>query len=316
MEVPVINRFSGLESGIGSLPSPTLIPQILGSPSGFQTLSQSLDLWKWSAVIIAVLATFSGVINRIKLLLVIFRRQKRILKEIVDDSDSDGEISGDDSASSVSSSWSEFEEDDDEPVATCSRNWDSSDRDLRVRGSDYDLETKRTPGLRYRRSFQNQDRDGDQLPWTDFAGGKSVVKLWDNFRFEFDHRRVDPNEINDVIEEPKIGSILAGKSQIAPASTSTVLWSAAADLFGKTSVNLWDTRVGCQIPALIADWMPVPGTVLGVKFPGDQKVYIRDVDAGKITVGDVRNVKTPLENLTAADVETWWDADAVMVSAE
>lgn len=322
MEIPVINRFSGLDSGMSSLPNPTLLPQILASPSGFQTLFRSLDLWKWSAVIIAIVATFSGVINRIKLLFVIFRRQKRILQEIVYDSDSDGEYSVDDSASSVSSVWSEFEEDDaDEPAASSSLSWDSTDRDFHVRGSDYylnDHETKRTLRLRHRRSFHNQDREDDHFSWADFSGGKSVVKLWDNLRFEFDHCHSDTNEIRlyDVIKEQTIGSILAGKSQIAPSLTSKLLLSTSANVPGKTSVNLWDTRLGSQIPALIAEWKPVAGKVLGVKFPGDQKVYVRDEDAGKITVGDVRNVKSPVENLTAADMETWFDADAVMVSTE
>ncbi|CAK9316876.1 unnamed protein product [Citrullus colocynthis] len=319
MEIPVINRFSGLETGMSSLPNPTLLPQILASPSGFQTLSRSLDLWKWSAVIIAVVATFSSVINRIKLLFVIFRRQKRILQEIVYDSDSDSEYSVDDSASSVSSVWSEFEEDDaDEPAASSSRSWDFTDRDFHVRGSDYylnDDETKRT--LRHRRSFHNRDGEGDHFSWADLSGGKSVVKLWDNLRFEFDHCHSDANEIRvyDVIKEQTIGSILAGKSQIAPSLTSTLLLSVAENVSGKTSVNLWDTRVGSQIPALIAEWKPVTGKVLGVKFTGNQKVYISG-DAGKITVGDVRNVKSPLKNLTAVDMETWFDADAVMVSAE
>lgn len=325
MEIPVINRFSGLDSGMGSLPNPSLIPQILSSSSGLQTLSQSLDLWKWSAVIIAVVATFSGVINRIKLLFVIFRRQKRIIQEIVDDYDSDGDFSVDDSSSSVSS-WSEFEEDDavsdaDEPEASSSRSWDLGNRDFRVRGSDYysnDFGTKRTLRHRRCRNFNGEDGDGDQFSWADFSGGKSVVKLWDNLRFEFDQCHSNANEISlyDLIKEQKIGSILAGKSQLAPSLTSNVLLSAAADVFGKTSVNLWDTRVGSQIPALIAEWKPMAGKILGVKFAGDQKVYIRDENAGKLTVGDLRNVKSPLENITAADVETWFDADAVMVTAE
>ncbi|KGN52090.1 uncharacterized protein LOC105435585 [Cucumis sativus] len=322
MEIPVINRFSGLESGMSSLPNPTLLPQILTSPSGFQTLSRSLDLWKWSAVIIAVVATFSGVINRIKLLFVIFRRQKRILQEIVYDSDSDTEYSVDDSASSVSSVWSEFEEDDvDEPASSSSFSWDLTDQDFHVRGSDYylnDDKTKQTLRLRHRRSFHNQDGEGEQFSWADFTGGKSVVKLWDNLRFEFDHCDSDTNEIrvHDVIKEQTIGSILAGKSQIAPSLTSTLLLSTTTNVSSKTSVNIWDTRMGCQIPALIAEWKPVAGKVLGVKFSGEQKVYLRNESGEKITVGDVRNMKSPLENLTAADMETWFDADAVMVSAE
>ena len=322
MEIPVINRFSGLESGISSLPNPTLLPQILASPSGLQTLSQSLNLWKWSAVIIAVVATFSGVINRIKLLFVIFRRKQRVLQETFADSDSDDEFSIDDSASSVSSSWSEFEEDDaDEPTSSSSRCLDLTDWDFGVRGSDYylnDLKMKPTQKLRHRRSFHNQGGDGNHFSWADVSGGGSVVKLWDNLRFEFDHHHSDTNEIRvyDVIKEQQIGSILAGESQIASSLTSTLLLSAAANVSSTTSVNLWDTRVGSKIPALIAEWKPVAGKILGVKFAGVEKVYIREEDAGKIRVGDVRNMKSPIENLTAADVKTWFDTDAVMVSAE
>ncbi|KAG7032072.1 hypothetical protein SDJN02_06115, partial [Cucurbita argyrosperma subsp. argyrosperma] len=323
MEIPVINRFSGLESGISSLPNPTLLPQILASPSGLQTLSQSLNLWKWSAVIIAVVATFSGVINRIKLLFVIFRRKQRVLQETFADSDSDDEFSIDDSASSVSSSWSEFEEDDaDEPASSSSRCLDLTDRDFGVRGSDYylnDLKMKPTLKLRHRRSFHNQGGDGNHFSWDDVSGGGSVVKLWDNLRFEFDRHHSDTNEIRvyDVIKEQQIGSILAGESQIASSLTSTLLLSAATNVSSSTaSVNLWDTRVGSKIPALIAEWKPVAGKILGVKFAGVEKVYIREEDAGKIRVGDVRNMKSPIENLTAADVKTWFDTDAVMVSAE
>ncbi|XP_022945223.1 uncharacterized protein LOC111449528 [Cucurbita moschata] len=281
MEVPVINRLGGLDSDMASLHNPTLLPQIFASRSGFQTISQSLHLWQWSAVIIALLATFSGVINRIKLLLVVFRRQKRLLQEIVDDSDSDGDFSLDDSASSVSS-WSEFEEDDaDETESLSSRSWDLSDRDFLVRGSDYflnDSETKRTLRFRHRSSFDTQDdgNNNNQFSWAELTGGKSVVKLWDNLSFQFNHRPSDEG------------------------------------ISGNSSINLWDTRVGSQMPALIADWKSMTGKVSGVKFTGDRKVYISNEEARRITVGDVRNVKSPVENLTAADAETWFDADTVM----
>jgi len=58
------------------------------------------------------------------------------------------------------------------------------------------------------------------------------------------------------------------------------------------------------------------GKTLRVESGGVQKVYVRDDGRHGVTVGDMRNVSTPLGNVTESDADTWWDADAIVVSDE
>lgn len=58
------------------------------------------------------------------------------------------------------------------------------------------------------------------------------------------------------------------------------------------------------------------GKTLHVESGGVQKVYVRDDGRYSVTVGDMRKVSTPLGNVTESDADTWWDADAIVVSDE
>ncbi|KAM7464329.1 hypothetical protein LguiA_032450 [Lonicera macranthoides] len=60
----------------------------------------------------------------------------------------------------------------------------------------------------------------------------------------------------------------------------------------------YDTRVAHEIPVISIEWQSRLGNVVGICSGGVEKVYIRDDNAGTLTVGDLRNVKTPLEKLT------------------
>ncbi|KAG8498423.1 hypothetical protein CXB51_006898 [Gossypium anomalum] len=317
MEIPVINRISDFEASISTLNNPSFLSQVYAL-SGIDKIYQAYHFWKWGALILALLASLSTIINRLKILVIRFRRNHSLpCRPLLYDTDFDT----DSETSSCSSSDNEVEYE--EPSA--SQNWRQVDEDFRVRGSGHFIDDQwRNSGstLRKRRSSI-----GDLFSWAEeLTSGKSVVKLWDNlglgFRLDLDE---SDNVLNvyDINKETKIRSIFGEKSDFqavsASSSSPAVVVSAGGDSSTRrVAVSAWDTRLDCRQPVILTEWCPEKPMekISAVNTDGVEKVYIRGDVKGMLTVGDMRKASSPLRNLTDSEVETWWDADAVIVSDE
>ncbi|KAL1357313.1 hypothetical protein AAHE18_05G246800 [Arachis hypogaea] len=155
---------------------------------------------------------------------------------------------------------------------------------------------------------------GDIFSLSEIANSKSVVKLWDSIGFglglDFDdyEERLDGVVSGyDIHDEPS--------GSTAAASRSVVL-SAGEGARGNLAVKIWDTRLRKRKPTVVAEWGRSVGKNVRVESGGVQKVYVTDEGRYGVTVGDMRKVLTPLGNVTESDADTWWDADAVIVSDE
>ncbi|KAK4842771.1 hypothetical protein QYF36_027404 [Acer negundo] len=327
MEIPVINRIIEFETNMKALHNPSFASQVLSLSNTFM---------KWSALILALIASFTTIINRVKILIIKLQTHPSLASQqldLIDDDDYDSETAS--SCSFSEDENDEEEEEDDETVTTSFR----VDEDFCVRGSGrvYIDEQWRNGNMGLRR--RRRRSIGDLFSWSEFTGGKSVVKLWEDLGFGLGFDDVDEDE-NDVLrgsdsgnlfaiyhlnsdrETGKIGSVFSAKREISalvPTSSSSspaVIVAAAAESSGRVALRGWDSRIGSRIPAIIAEWRPKLGNVIGVSASGKDKVYVSDDVNSALTVGDMRKVNAPLEDLTEAEVDTWWDADAVVVTDE
>lgn len=283
MEVPVINRISNFDGGVAAcLQNPSFLSQIL-SFSGKEKLFQPHSFWKWSAFIIAIIASFGTIVSRIRILVVQLQcrfckssASESLLRNSDDDLDySDSDDDGDDEevdavSCSSYSSVSDFEDDADKEVG--------ADEDFHVKGSGL------YNGLRLRR--RRSSGDYRRFSWSDFSTGHSVVKLWEGLGLGFD-------------EADHVGRVVSVYGDAAATSAPATILSAGTSEAGRVSLSVWDTRVGCRIPAILADWGPQLGRIVGVASDGAGKVYVRDDVSDGVTVGDLRNVCSPLKSLTA-----------------
>ncbi|XP_073135073.1 uncharacterized protein [Henckelia pumila] len=310
MEIPQIDMISNFEAGVNCLQNPSLISRFLALPSGIQIGFGVYSFWKWGALIFAILATFSGLIKRIKL---IFIRLHNIIpspnqiQQIVN-------ISEDDDVSLGSSSDDDREEEDEEEEES-SRPTTSFSGQRRL---DEDFFVKDSRRLRNRR--RRFVGGGDGFDWSDFTSGKNVVKLWDslsssfNFGLDFDDFESDEVVSRWDFDYRRDSDGFLGRASNIPA----VLFAAEGNGKGDGVVlRGYDTRVRSRGPDLYAEWRSYPAakgaastTVIG------GKIYVRDDVSGVLTVGDVRNVRVPLEKSGDSDGETWWDADAVIIDDE
>ncbi|KAL3631336.1 hypothetical protein CASFOL_024320 [Castilleja foliolosa] len=299
MEITEINMISDFQAGMKCLQSPSLISRFFS----FQVYS----FWKWGALILAIFATFSSIIRRVKLVLIRFHTVKpsSIKKdEIFEYSDDD-----DDDVSLASS------DDEDEQEERKNRSTTSFRGQHRV-GQDFRVKGWSTGHLRQR----GRRICGGAL--SDFAPGKSVVKLWDSLGLSLDF---DDDLFNfgsqsvvstwDYGRDLKKNEFFGGDWDI-PAASATVVMTAEGNRKGDGVVlGGYDTRMRCRVPALYADWRATEA-VEKVSAGGVGKVYVRDGVSGMLTVGDLRNVRRPLESVRESDGETWLDADAVIVADE
>lgn len=297
-----MNMLSDFEAGMKCLQNPSFISRFSSFPS----------FWKWGALIFAIFATFSSVIKRIKLILIRFHTVKPSYNQTVYVS----EFSDDDDVS-LASSDDEQEGEEDRPT-TSFGGQHRVDDDFCVRGSITSFKTQWQNGqLRQRRR-----RSGCGV-WSEFASGKSVVKLWDSLGFSLDIDEdlfnYDPKNVVstwDLHQEEK-PSDLSGGVWGVPAAVPTVLLTAEGNGKGDGVIlGGYDTRMRTSVPALYAEWSYPAVKVAGVCTAGVGKVYVRDDVSGVVTVGDVRNMRRPLDSLGESDGETWWDADAVIVENE
>ncbi|XP_047967202.1 uncharacterized protein LOC125211447 [Salvia hispanica] len=291
MEIPEINMLCDFEAGIKCLQNPSTISRFFSFP-GF---------WKYGALIFAIFATFSSLIRRIKLIFIRFHTVKPCFIQTEDEFDfSDDE----DDAVSVASS-------DDEQEAEEDRDRRRDGEDFCVRGS---ILSFRSGQLRQR----NRRSSCGGGAWSEIASGKNVVKLWDSLGFNLD---LDEDLFNydssSVVStwnrdrEERSGDF-SGEIWPAPAVVLTAEGNAKGD---GVILGGYDRRMRSGVPALVAEWKLSGGGGLA-SGGGVSKVYVRDDVSGVVTVGDVRNVRRPLECVRESDGETWWDADAVIVENE
>jgi len=283
MEVPVINRISDFETGFTSLQDPTLFTQFFAI-SGIGKVPQFY--WKWVALILAILlASFSTIINKIKTLILKFQSHPLISspgQDDWDDLDTESDTATEYSFSDDSDSDGEEDIEDEDDGSS----WRPVDEDFSVKGSGHRCE--------------NDD------PLSELANGKNaVVKLWDNLGFGFglnlsdggDARR-DVVSFYDMDREERISSIYGETAAVytLPQSPAVVV---SADRTGSGNLfRVWDTRVGCRIPEILAEWRPMLGRIVGVNV---EKVYVRDDVSCGLTVGDIRKVKSPFVHVTESD---------------
>ncbi|KAF5751919.1 hypothetical protein HS088_TW02G00938 [Tripterygium wilfordii] len=302
MEIPVLNRLSDFEAGMTSLQSPTFLSQIV-SFSGIEDLLQDYSFWKWGALILALLASFTTLVNRIRILIIRFRfqaNQSLPTKPLIEEDDFDSE-----SDSSCSSS----DDEEEEPAASpSSPRWRPTEyQDFRVSGSAHYIDDRlRNSDLKLRRPRSSRSL-GDLFSLSELANSKSVVKLWDNLSNLGLGLDLNRNSSGNEIDTAGLGiaSMFGWNSKIQafPASSPpAVVVSASTSKSRNVELKVWDTRAAFQLPAMIAEWRPTLGKIVGVYTGGVEKVYVRDDVVGDLTVGDLRKVSTPLGNLTESDV--------------
>ncbi|KAJ9140748.1 hypothetical protein P3X46_031356 [Hevea brasiliensis] len=324
MEIPVINRIGDFEAGITSLQNPSFPSQVFAL-SRVEKIHQAYSFCKWGALIVALVASFSTIINRIKILIIRIQNHYLIPSQpppLSADEDFDYSSETDTSCSSVSEDDDYDEEEEEyEPGSSSSQGWRYIDDDFSVRGSGHYTDDQwHNRNLRRRRNSSLEDLFSS---WSEFSNGKNVVKLWDNLGFGFglnlDNQSRNCISVCDMNKEVNVFSIFGEQSEIPAFSTSSsspaVIVSAETTVSGHL-LRVWDTRVGSRIPEILAEWKPRFGKFVGRSAGGGEKVYVRDDITGRLTVGDMRKVSSPLGNATESDVDTWWDADAVLVEEE
>lgn len=308
MEITELNIITCDFESVNCLQNPSLYSRIF-SISGITKAPQLYSFCKWGALILALAATFTGIIIQIKLLLLRFYKHK-----LASSTSPTHQLEGDEDEDESSSSASSDDDEDYVPPTTSFHDRFPVDEDFRVAGSSFYC---RHFSLRRRRSRGC----GDWFSWPDLTSGKkSVVKLWDSLGLGFEFEEEDSSEsvvsIWDLNRDVKINTFSGMRCQIpavAMSSPAEVILSGSNNK-GNVLLGLYDTRVVGQIPAIYSEWRPRRGRVVGIDSGGVEKVYVVDDVSRKLTVGDLRRVNTPLEDLTESDGDTWFDADAVIVS--
>ncbi|XP_019451949.1 PREDICTED: uncharacterized protein LOC109354052 [Lupinus angustifolius] len=182
----------------------------------------------------------------------------------------------DDENENGSSSSSEFEDDEEDDIA----------EDARRTGKYF-----RVGGENYVGSFLRRRSIGDIFSISEITN----IRLGLGIGFGFDS------------EEESVVSLY--KTAATTSATSAVVVTAVENALG---MRIWDTRLRRRVPAVIAEWGPTVGETVGVEYGGEHKVYLRDDARNGLTVGDVRNVRSPLENVTEYCVDPWWPNSLIL----
>ncbi|KAJ8641664.1 hypothetical protein MRB53_018358 [Persea americana] len=291
MEIPLMNTITGFEAGITRLKDPSLF-------SRFVEFSEFLKLhsfWTWGALVLAAVATFSSILHRTKI--AFFRLGSR--DSAISDPLVRFEDDPDDESCSVSS-----ESDCDDPPSTSEVSSFVGDEDFRLLGSiksDKDRRKNRNLDLLKGSSAFYEEEDDDC-----FSGG--IVKLWNEIGFGFE-RSIGRNSMRDLNREEILRSFVAGRSQVPATTTPSPVVVVSAGVAG---MRIWDARVWSQTPAAAADWLTLRRCIVGVDSGEVGKVCVRE-HGGSVVVRDMRNLASPLEEITESDEQTWFDADAVIV---
>ncbi|KAI6686178.1 hypothetical protein NL676_032091 [Syzygium grande] len=323
MEMPVINRISDFEAGISSLQDPSFLSQFLSF--SVRTISQAYGFWKWGALVLALVASFGTIVNRIRFLIIKYQndlvsdppsQSRPFLRSCLDRSEEDDAWS----SSSCSAPSSETEEDEIELVSSPLEDPPRNGEVFVVKGSASSQREGVSSNLRRRRSFFCDHLSG-------CCDRTDVVKLWNlGLEIGLDPEGESPTSFGDAISVTdlntgqRLSSFSSGTSGIpaisaSPLRSRAAIVSAGVSSSGNMALRVWDTRTRRRAPAIIAEWAPRPaGSVERVGCGGVEKLFLEA--GGELMLGDMRNVSSPLKRAAEADVETWWDADAVIVSDE
>ncbi|CAL0320796.1 unnamed protein product [Lupinus luteus] len=236
------------------------------------------NFFKWSALVLALIASFRIIIR--------FRQRtpSTALLSTNDENDYDLSDTDDDNENgSTSTSSSEYEDDEEDDTA----------EDGRRTGKYFRLGGETGVG-----SFLRRRSIGDLFSLSEIANTRLGLGLGFGF---------DPQEKSVVSlynTEHSIHQIIPnGKTPTTTSASSAVVVTAVENALG---MRIWDTRLRRRVPAVIAEWGPTVGETVGVEYGGEHKVYLRDDGCNGLTVGDVRNVRSPLENVTEYCVDPWW----------
>lgn len=317
MEIPIINRITNFEPSLTSLQNPSFLSQIL-SLSGAEKVFQAYTFWKWSALIIAIVASFGTIICKIKFFIIrLQNRANSITSEAflktLEDSDDDTV-----SCSSYSSSSESEDAGPNSPSSSQSADWPFNNEYFVVKGSSGhyfdDQWQNRNSSLRRRLNSS----DSHRFSWSDFTSGNSVVKLWDSLGLRLDQHEESERIVSsyDMEKEKNIKPILIGKwcvPSMADLSPSAIFFGETSNS-RKMSLGVLDERMCSSSPAILTKWCPQKGTIVGVDTDGTKKVVVRDDVLGGLTVGDLRKASSPLKNVMEAERdETWWDTDTTVI---
>ncbi|CAI8585424.1 unnamed protein product [Vicia faba] len=306
MQVPLIDRLNDFQAGFNSLQNPSLPSQIATTSfNGFQSVSIAFNFCKWGAVILALVATFGSIINKLTIFITHLRKKAHSLPSIAFDDVFSSDENDDDDVVSLSSS-SDFE--DDEPSVSSSSSFNDF---FRISGNSYLIndEFQSQNG-----GHQRQRSIGDIFSFFELANSENVVKFWDSIGFglglDFDEYEDGVMSSYDVVSSNQ-------NALSTHVDSPAVVVSAGEGARGNLAIEIWDTRLRRRKPSVVAEWGPTVGKTVRVESGGVQKVYVRDDGRQRLTVGDMRKVSIPLRNVTKSDADnTWWDADAVIVSGE
>lgn len=289
MEIPLLNTIAGFEAGITRFEDPSFF-------SRFVEFSEFLKLhsfWTWGALVLAAIATFSSILHRTKIAFFqLGSRDSAISDPLVrfeDDPDNE-------SCSALS------ESDCDDPPSTSEVSSFVGDEDFRLLGSmKSDDDRRKNRNLDLLKGSSSAFYEDDC-----FSGG--VVKLWNELGFGFE-RSNGRNSMWDLNRGEILRSFMAGRSQVPATTTPSPVVLVSA---GAAGMRIWDARVGSQTLAAAADWQTLRRRVVGIDSGEVGKVCVRE-HGGSVVVRDMRNLASPLEEITECDEQTWFDADAVMV---
>ncbi|GAU14817.1 hypothetical protein TSUD_50290 [Trifolium subterraneum] len=239
-----------------------------------QSSSIVLNLCTWGALFLAILATFHTI------LIIKFRKNtpSSSISSLIEEDDFD--FDDDDETCSLSST--EFEENDEE----------EEEQDENRAGEYFRLRGDGNGDGGFLRSCRQSI--GDIFSLSEIANNKNVVKLWDTLGFGLGFGFDD----SDSYDDGRIVSVYGTdeKQSVSPAGENS------SENF---TLGILDMRLRRRIPAVTAEWAPGIGNV-GIESGGVQKVYVRDDGRYELTVGDMRNVLSPLGDLTESQLDLWW----------
>ncbi|KAK9114985.1 hypothetical protein Syun_021782 [Stephania yunnanensis] len=154
-------------------------------------------------------------------------------------------------------------------------------------------------------SDDDDDDDLDSVSNPNFGEDRPERR---NRKFRLSRRRSSSDgrfSWSDFVNGKSVLCYDSGRTSRFPAtgapSPAVVVSAGIDERRNNIGLKVWDARVGRRNPAIFAEWEPRRR-----KSPAASVVEVRDM----------RNVAAPLEELTESEVETWWDADAVIVDGD
>lgn len=215
--------------------------------------SIALNLCKYSALFLALLATFHTIF------IIKFPKKTPSLPPLIAEDDfGDSE----DETCSLSSMSSEPEDNEEEEEEDENR----SGEYFRLKGSGN--------GDGFLRSCRRSITDIFSL--SEIANSKSVVKLWDTIGFGLGFGFDD--------FDSSVVSLYGGADEKQSTLSSARMVSAGENASENSALMIWDTRLRRRIPAVVTEWVPGNGNVVGIVSGGLEKVCVRDDGRYELTI--------------------------------